>query len=69
MATLISKTGSPVIELSDWVRTKNSPALDALYAIHVEIFESGRQLRPLENPALDNMYNQFFAETNQELVQ
>lgn len=68
MATLVSKTGGPVIELHDWVKTKNNPALDALFEQHAQVFFSGRDLQPLERPELDAMYNQFFAETNQELV-
>ena len=68
MATLVSKSGGAVIELADWVRTKNDPAITALFAVHEQVFNSGRELQPNENPALDGMYNQFFAETNQELV-
>ena len=67
MAQLYSKTGAPVIELGDWIKIKNDPALNELFNTHVQIFMSGKKLGPGENPALDNMYNQFFAETNQEL--
>ena len=65
---LISKTGAPVIELGDWVASKNDPAITALFETHLRKFYAGQEIVPLENPQLDAMYNQFFAETNQELV-
>ena len=68
MATLVSKTGAPVVELIDWVKSKNNPAITALFETHLAIFRSGQELAPGDNPALDNMFDQFFAETNQELV-
>jgi hypothetical protein len=65
---LISKTGAPVVELGDWVAAKNDPAFTALFETHLRKFNTGQQVVPMENPQLDAMYNQFFAETNQELV-
>jgi hypothetical protein len=65
---LISKTGAPVIELGEWVTSKNDPAITAVFEIHLTKFLAGTGIRPLENPELDALYNQFFAETNQELV-
>lgn len=65
---LISKTGAPTIELGDWVITKNDPAINALFEEHLRKFTAGQKIVPMENPQLDTMYNQFFTETNQELV-
>jgi|LauGreDrversion4_2_1035121.scaffolds.fasta_scaffold11797_2 hypothetical protein len=67
-STLVSKTGAPIIELWAWVQSKNDPALTALHDQHVAAFQAGTKYTPMENPAMDNMFNQFFAETNQELV-
>jgi len=66
--TLVSKTGSPIIELEQWVNSKNDPALSALFLEHLQVFTSGKEHVPTENPAIDSMFDQFFAETNQELV-
>jgi hypothetical protein len=65
---LISKTNGPVMELGDWVITKNDPAINTLFEEHLRKFTAGQEIVPLENPQLDAMYNQFFTETNQELV-
>jgi hypothetical protein len=65
---LISNTGAPVIELGDWVASKNDPAMTALFETHVGLYTSGQTIAPLQYPQLDAMYNQFFAETNQKLV-
>jgi hypothetical protein len=65
---LISKTGAPVVELGVWVNSKNDPAITALFEAHLRKFNAGQEIVPLENPQLDAMYNQFFAETNQELI-
>lgn len=65
---LISKTGAPVVELGDWVAAKNDPAITALFETHMRKFNTRQPIIPLENPQLDAMYNQFFSETNQELI-
>jgi hypothetical protein len=65
---LISKTGAPIVELGNWVATKNDPAITALFQIHLKKYNTRQEVVPLENPELDAMYNRFFAETNQELV-
>jgi len=67
--TLVSKTGAPIIELWAWVNSKNDPALTALHEQHVAAFQAGNKYTPMENPAMDNMFNQFLTETNQELVE
>lgn len=69
MAHLISKTGAPVVELETWVKSKNDARLNALFAEHLVNFAAGKTLAPMENLEMDAMFNQFFAETNQELVQ
>ena len=66
--TLVSNTGAPIVELWTWVNSKNDPALTALHEEHVRIFQAGGKINPMENPAMDNMFNQFLAETNQRLV-
>jgi hypothetical protein len=68
MAQLISKSGAPVVELETWVKSKNDAKLNALFAEHVANFAAGKTLAPQENLDMDAMFNQFFAETNQELV-
>lgn len=66
--TLVSKTGAPVVELFDWVQSKNNPAFTALFDMHVQMFTDGQDHIPGANTAMDDMFNQFFAETNQEIV-
>ena len=65
---LVSNAGQPVIELGDWVASKNSPELNALFQQHLVNFDAGKEPIPGENPALDALYEQFFAETNQTMV-
>lgn len=66
--TLVSKSGAPVIQLSDWVASKNDTAITELFIQHLAMWESNTPHSPGANPAMDNMFNQFFTETNQELV-
>jgi hypothetical protein len=68
MTTLVSKSGQAIIELWAWVASKNDPALAALHEEHVRRFKAGNPHSPMENAAIDDMFNQFFEETNQELV-
>ena len=68
LPTLVSKTGAPVVSLMDWVNSKNDPALTALFNEHSAIILAGQPVVPMANPAMDDMFNQFLAETNQELV-
>jgi adenylate kinase family enzyme len=63
MGTTISKTGAPVIELGDWVITKNNPEFTALMEQHAAQMEANAIV---PNPAFTAMVEQFFAETNQE---
>jgi len=67
-STLVSNSGAPIVALWDWITAKNDPALTALHEEHVINFNAGRKYVPMENPAMDNMFNQFLAETNQTLV-
>ena len=66
--TLVSKTGAPVVELFSWVQSKNNPAFTELFNIHSQMFAAGQEHVPGANLAMDDMFNQFLAETNQEIV-
>jgi hypothetical protein len=66
--TLVSKSGTTVIQLADWVASKNDPAITELFYQHLAMFQANTPHVPMANPAMDGMFDQFFAETNQELV-
>jgi hypothetical protein len=68
LRTVISKSGAPIIDIPSWVSSKGEPELSALLALHEERLLAGGEFAPLENLAMDNFYNQYLAETNQELV-
>jgi hypothetical protein len=66
--TLVSKSGAEVIQLADWVASKNDPAITELFNQHLAMFQANTPHVPMVNPAMDSMFDQFFADTNQELV-
>ncbi len=66
--TLVSMSGAEVIQLADWVASKNDPAITELYNQHVAMFHANIPHEPMANPAMDNMFGQFFVETNQQIV-
>ena len=68
LRNLISKSGAPIVDIPTWVASKEDPELAALLALHEERLASGVEFAPLENLAMDNFYNQYLAETNQELA-
>jgi hypothetical protein len=68
LRNIISKSGAPIITIPDWVAGKEDPAMSALLALHEERITSGNEFVALENLAMDEFYNQYLAETNQELV-
>ena len=68
LRTVISKSGAPSIDIPAWVASKEDPELSALLALHEERLASGVEFVSLENLAMDSFYNQYLAETNQELV-
>lgn len=64
---VVSLTGAPIVQLKEWVDSKNDPAFLALWQRHFDATLQG--LPGLGGvPEMDAFYAQFLIETNQTTI-
>lgn len=63
---LLSLTGAPLIQLKEWIDTKDDPTLLPLWERHFAAEAQGVSLA--NDPLMHNLYTQFLTETNQTTI-